>query len=184
MKGLNFQFSREFEQAVTLFYTWMTAVDLLPMHGVGLVPTVSDVVEQAAHARILSTFLSSAEVVIHNFVYNVVRNSTSSVWNPDKEETNMLWEAVSVCSDIEALSLHSILTLTGQSVTHLMTKSMSLLAMVTITSGTLYGVLKWLSMVALTPPKTKVQIHADRRLCYGNKMKLYKQTDFKNSSKN
>lgn len=57
----------------------MTAVVLLPMHGVGLVPTVSDVVEQAAHARILSTFLSSAEVVIHNFVYNVVRDSTSSV---------------------------------------------------------------------------------------------------------
>lgn len=158
----------------------MTAVGLLPMHGVGLVPTVSDVVEQAAHARILSTFLSRAKVVIHNFVYNVVRDSTSSVWNPDKEETNMLWEAVSVCWDVEAstqASLHSILTFTRPSFTHLMTKSMSLLAMVTITSGTLYGVFKWLSMVALTPPKTKVK---RRRLCYGKKMKLYKQTDCKN----
>lgn len=53
---------------------------------------------------------------------------------------------------------------------------MSLLAMVTITSGTLYGVFKWLSMVALTPPKTKVKIHADRRLCYGNTRRLTEKT--------
>lgn len=33
--------------------------------------------------------------------------------------------------------------------THLMTKSVSLLAMVITTSGTLYGVSRWLSMVAL-----------------------------------
>lgn len=85
----------------------MTAVGLLPMHGVGLVPTVSDVVKQAAHARILSTFLSSAEVVIHDFVYNVVRNSTSSVWNPDKEETNMLWEPFSVYLNSGQSAFHS-----------------------------------------------------------------------------
>ena len=36
---------------------------------------------------------------------------------------------------------------------HLMTKSMSLLAMVTTTSGTLYGVSRWLSMVALRRPR-------------------------------
>lgn len=52
--------------------------------------------------------------------------------------------------------------------------------MVTITSGTLYGVFRWLSMVALTPPKARVTIHADRSLCYGNKMKLHKQTERKN----
>lgn len=46
--------------------------------------------------------------------------------------------------------------------THLMTKSMSLLAMVTTTSGTLYGVLRWLSMVALKAPDTKAEMHAGR----------------------
>lgn len=95
----------------------------------------------------------------------------------------MLREAVSACRDVEAPTqarLHSIPTFTGQSLTHLMTKSMSLLAMVTITSGTLYGVFRWLSMVALTPPKARVTIHADRSLCYGNKMKLHKQTERKN----
>lgn len=49
------------------------------MHGVGLVSSVGDVVEQAAHAGVLGAFLRGAEVVIHHFVYDVVRNSTSSV---------------------------------------------------------------------------------------------------------
>lgn len=68
---------------------------VLPMHGVGLVPTVSDVVEQVAHAGVLSAFLSSAEVVIHNFVYNVVRNSTSSVWNPVRGDNHA--SRISLC---------------------------------------------------------------------------------------
>lgn len=49
------------------------------MHGVGLVSTVGDAVEQAAHAGVLGAFLRRAEVVIRHFVYDVVRNSTSSV---------------------------------------------------------------------------------------------------------
>lgn len=83
----------------------------------------------------------------------------------------MLPESVCVCRAPDEASnyagLHSILTFIGQPFTHLMTKSMSLLAMVTPTSGTLYGVLKWVSIVALNAPETKV----NKCVCFGKQDK-------------
>lgn len=52
-------------------------------------------------------------------------------------------------SDWQNKSLQTPAAASTAAATHLMTKSMSLLAMVTTTSGTLYGVSRWLSMVAL-----------------------------------
>lgn len=60
----------------TAAWSW---TDFLPVHGVGLVSTVGDAVEQVAHAGILSALLSRAEMVIHHFVYDVVRDSTAAV---------------------------------------------------------------------------------------------------------
>lgn len=50
-----------------------------PVHGAGLVAAVGDVVEEVVHAWILSTLLSCAEVVIHDFVQIVVLDSTPAV---------------------------------------------------------------------------------------------------------
>lgn len=119
------------------------------MHGVGLVPAVGDVVEDVAHAGVLGALLGRAEVVVHHFVHDAVRNSAAAVGNPAREETKALPRS----GGGAAATLED--TFRTQPATHLMTKSKSLLAMVTITSGTLYGVLRWLSMVALKAPHTK-----------------------------
>lgn len=50
-----------------------------PMHRVGLVPTVGNVVEEVAHAGVLCALLSRAEVVVHHLVYNVVRYAAATV---------------------------------------------------------------------------------------------------------
>lgn len=60
------------------------------MHGAGLVPTVGNVVEEVAHAGVLCALLSRAEVVVHHLVYDVVRDATTTVWNPEKEKKNIL----------------------------------------------------------------------------------------------
>lgn len=52
------------------------------MHGAGLVSTVGNVVEEVAHARILCTLLSRAEVVVHHLVYDVVRDTAATVRDP------------------------------------------------------------------------------------------------------
>lgn len=66
----------------------------LPMHGAGLVPAVGNVVEEVAHARILCTLLSGAEVVVHHLVYDVVRDTATTVRDPRQ------------CSEVnEALSI-------------------------------------------------------------------------------
>lgn len=49
------------------------------MHGVGLVSTVGNVVEEVAHAGVLRALLSRAEVVVHHLVYNIVRDATATV---------------------------------------------------------------------------------------------------------
>lgn len=51
----------------------------LPMHRVRLIPTVGDVVEEVAHARILCTLLSCAEVVVHHLVYDIVRDAAAAI---------------------------------------------------------------------------------------------------------
>lgn len=52
---------------------------VLPVHGVGLVAAVGDVVEQVAHARVLSALLRCAVVIVHHLVHNVVGDSTAPV---------------------------------------------------------------------------------------------------------
>lgn len=49
------------------------------MHRAGLVSTIGNVVEEVAHAGVLCTLLSSAEVVIHHLVYYIVRDATTTV---------------------------------------------------------------------------------------------------------
>lgn len=57
----------------------------LPMHRVRLIPTVGDVVEEVAHAGILCTLLSCAEVVVHHLVYDIVRDTTAAIRDPELE---------------------------------------------------------------------------------------------------
>lgn len=62
------------------FWTWIfCTIKLLPVHRAGLVSTVGNVVEEVAHAWVLCTLLSSAEVVVHHLVYNIVRDTTTAV---------------------------------------------------------------------------------------------------------
>lgn len=49
------------------------------MHGVGLVSTVGDVVEDVAHPGILCAVLGRAEVVVHYLVDNIVRYAAATV---------------------------------------------------------------------------------------------------------
>lgn len=49
------------------------------MHRAGLVSTVGDAVEEVAHAGVLCALLSRAEVVVHHFVDNVVRDAAATV---------------------------------------------------------------------------------------------------------
>lgn len=49
------------------------------MHGTRLRAAVGDVVEQVAHAGVLSTLLSSAEVVVHHLLQDAVRDAAASV---------------------------------------------------------------------------------------------------------
>lgn len=49
------------------------------MHRVRLIPTVGDVVEEVAHAGILCTLLSCAEVVVHHLVYDIVRDTAAAI---------------------------------------------------------------------------------------------------------
>lgn len=55
---------------------------ILPMHGPRLRAAVGDVVEKVAHAGVLSTFLSSAEVVVHHLLQDAVRDAAASVGYP------------------------------------------------------------------------------------------------------
>ena len=57
---------------------------LLPMHGAWLGAAVGDVVEEGVHARVLGTLLCRAEVVVHHFVYDAVRNAATTVRDPDQ----------------------------------------------------------------------------------------------------
>ena len=52
------------------------------MHGVGLVSTVGNAVEEVAHAGVLHALLRCAEVVVHHLVDDIVRDSTAAVRNP------------------------------------------------------------------------------------------------------
>ena len=49
------------------------------MHGVRLIPTVGNVVEEVAHAGVLCALLSRAEVVVHHLVYYIVRYAAATV---------------------------------------------------------------------------------------------------------
>lgn len=62
-----------------LVNTELCTFKFLPMHRAGLVSTIGNVVEEVAHAGVLCTLLSSAEVVIHHLVYYIVRDATTTV---------------------------------------------------------------------------------------------------------
>lgn len=63
-----------------------TLHSILPMHRAGLVSTVGNVVEEVAHAGVLCALLSRAVVVVHHLVNDIVRDATSTVWNPLKQD--------------------------------------------------------------------------------------------------
>lgn len=52
------------------------------MHGTRLRTTVGDVVEQVAHTGVLGALLSCAEVVVHHFLQNTVRDASTTVRYP------------------------------------------------------------------------------------------------------
>lgn len=57
----------------------LRALRALPMHRVGLVPTVGNGVEEVVHAGVLRALLSRAEVVVHHLVYYIVRDASPAV---------------------------------------------------------------------------------------------------------